>query len=205
MRRVTRIEAITKTKFKVYVDEQFAFVMYKGELLHYHIREWEEISEQIYQEIRKTVVLKRAKLRAIHLLEDMDRTEEQLRGKLRMSLYPPDIVEEAIDYVKSFGYVDDFGYARRFVENKKGSKSKREIQALLMSKGIEASVITTVLEECYDAEDGLSAIREFLRKRRFDIESASDKEKQKIYSALARKGFRYEDIRQIIHAHERNA
>ena len=29
---VTRVEAVTKTKYKVYVDGQFAFILYKGEL-----------------------------------------------------------------------------------------------------------------------------------------------------------------------------
>mgnify|MGYP007008335529 CR=1 FL=1 len=36
---VTRVEAVTKTKYKVYVDGQFAFILYKGELSRYHIAE----------------------------------------------------------------------------------------------------------------------------------------------------------------------
>ena len=31
MMRITRIEPVTKTKYRVSVDEQFAFVIYKGE------------------------------------------------------------------------------------------------------------------------------------------------------------------------------
>ena len=34
---VTRIEAVTKTKYKVYLDGKFAFVLYKGELSRYGI------------------------------------------------------------------------------------------------------------------------------------------------------------------------
>ena len=34
---VTKIEPVTKTRYKVYVDGQFAFVLYKGELSRYHI------------------------------------------------------------------------------------------------------------------------------------------------------------------------
>ena len=36
---VTKIEPVTKTRYKVYVDGQFAFVLYKGELSRYHIAE----------------------------------------------------------------------------------------------------------------------------------------------------------------------
>ena len=34
---VTKIEPVTKTKYKVFIDGQFAFVLYKGELSRYHI------------------------------------------------------------------------------------------------------------------------------------------------------------------------
>lgn len=80
---VTKIEPCTKTKFKIYLDETFAFVLYKGEVSRFCIKIGEELSPETEQKIRQEVILKRAKLRAMHLLEDMDRTEEALREKLR--------------------------------------------------------------------------------------------------------------------------
>ena len=71
---VTKIEQLTKTKFKVYLDGKFAFVLYKGELSRFGIREGVEIPEETVGKIRVEVILKRAKLRAMHLLADMDRT-----------------------------------------------------------------------------------------------------------------------------------
>ena len=44
--------------------------------------------------------LKQAKLKALSLLTDMDRTEEQLRQKLRQKAYEDDVIEQAIEYVK---------------------------------------------------------------------------------------------------------
>ena len=40
---VTKIEDVAKTRFKVYIDEQFAFVLYKGELSRYRIAVGREI------------------------------------------------------------------------------------------------------------------------------------------------------------------
>ena len=85
---VTKVEPLTKTKYKVYLDGQFAFVLYKGELSRFGIKEGEDIAEETEEKIRAGVILKRAKLRAMHLLEDMDRTEAALREKLRQGLYP---------------------------------------------------------------------------------------------------------------------
>ena len=59
--QITDIKSVSKTKFKVYLDGQFAFTLYKGELFRYRIQEDGELSEEVYQEIREKVVLKRAK------------------------------------------------------------------------------------------------------------------------------------------------
>lgn len=202
--QITDIKSVSKTKFKVYLDGQFAFTLYKGELFRYRIQEDSELSEEVYQEIREKVVLKRAKLRAMHLLNDMDRTESQLRTKLLNGDYPADIAYEAIAYVKSFGYINDESYIRRFIESRKNSKSKKEIYALLMKKGVDMERVREILSEYYSAEDSLNAIRDLLRKKRYDPKSATDQEMRKIYGYLARKGFGYEDIRQVIQINEWN-
>ncbi len=63
--------------------------------------------------------MKRAKLRAMHLLTAMARTESGLREKLRQGMYTEDVVDQAIAYVKSFGYIDDYKYAEQFVQSRK--------------------------------------------------------------------------------------
>ena len=86
---VTKIEAVSnsKNRYKVYVEEQFAFVLYKGELSRYQLTEGCEIKEDIFQEIIEQVIVKRAKLRALHLLNTMGRTESQLRQRQLGQLY----------------------------------------------------------------------------------------------------------------------
>lgn len=202
---VTKIEPVTKTKYKIFVDEQFAFVLYKGELSRYHLKENEELTEDLFHKIKREVILKRAKLRAMHLLNDMARTESGLREKLRQGLYTEDMIEEAVRYVKSFGYVDDSKYAKNFIESKKESKSKKEIYALLCTKGISREEIDLAFEECYDTQSERDAIAEILRKKRFESWSGDDEKIRKIYGYLARKGFQYEDIRQVVQNYDKNA
>lgn len=202
---VTKIEPVTKTRFKVYVDEQFAFVLYKGELSRYRVVAEQEIEEEVFQKIKKEVVLKRAKLRALHLLNDMDRTESQLRTKLKQGLYTEDIIELTMAYVKSFGYIGDASYARRYIESRQRTKSRKEIYAELCKKGVARDEIDAAMEECYETTDETMAIKALLRKKRFEPESASDAEKQKIYGYLARKGFSYDKIRQVIQVSDWNA
>ena len=137
-------------------------------------------------------------------MTDMDRTESQLRTKLKQGLYPDDIIEQAMAYVKSFGYVEDENYARRFVLSRQNSKSKKEIYASLCQKGVAKETIDKVMEECYEMEEERGAIQKILEKKRFCAEKATEAEKAKICGYLLRKGFRYEDIRQVIQVSEWN-
>lgn len=195
---VTKLEAVAKTKYKVFMDGVFAFVLYKGELSRFGIREGAIVEEDLRDTIMRDVILKRAKLRAMHLLEDMDRTESGLREKLRQGLYPGEVIEGALEYVKSFGYIDDLRYARQFIQSRKQSKSRKEIYARLYSKGVAQDKIELALEECYDSDSEKDAIRKIIQKKRMDPSMLEEGEMSKLYGYLSRKGFRYDDIRQVI-------
>lgn len=195
---VTNVESLTKTKFIVEVDGKFAFVLYKGELKRFGVTQGVELSEKIYQQIRTEIVLKRAKLRAMHLLTDTARSEKGLREKLRQGHYPEDIIEQSMDYVRSFGYLDDRKYAESFVLSRKESKSRKEIYAALLQKGVSAEQIQEVLDEVYAEEGEREAIRKLILKKHVDVLQANEEELHKLYGYLARKGFCYEEIRKAI-------
>ena len=72
--------------------------------------------------------LRQAKLKALRLLERMDRTEAQLREKLLQAEFDPEMVEKAIAYVKSFGYINDERYVRNYIECRCQSKSRRQLE-----------------------------------------------------------------------------
>lgn len=198
MMTVTKIEPLSKTRYKVYLDGQFAFTLYKGELSRYHIAEESVIEDDIYDSLR-LIVIKRAKLRAMHLLSDMGRTESQLRTKLKQGGYVEDAVEAAIRYVKSFGYINDMEYARSFIDSRKDRKSKKELYAALLQKGVPAEIVEQVFEEAdYGEKDSRQAIEALMRKKSYNPETADVKEKQKMMGYLMRKGFSYQDVRNVL-------
>ena len=150
-------------------------------------------------------LLKQAKLKALRLLTDMDRTEEQLRVKLKQKEYPDEIVEQAIEYVKSFGYVDDVNYAKKFIESKKRTKSRYEIYGALMQKGLSKELVSESIRAYYDEEDEIQAIRALLSKKRFSAEEISEQEKMKMIAYFTRKGFNYESVCKGLEVSSRNA
>ena len=198
MMTVTKIEPLSKTRYKVYLDGQFAFTLYKGELSRYHIEEESVMEDEVYGILQK-LVIKRAKLRAMHLLTDMGRTESQLRTKLKQGGYTEEAAEAAIQYVKSFGYINDAEYTRSFIDSRKEKKSKKELYAALIQKGVSPEIREQVFEETdYGEEDSRQAIEALMRKRNYHPETADAKEKQKMMGYLMRKGFSYQDVRNVL-------
>lgn len=196
---VTRIEPLGKNRSRIYLDERPAFVLYRGEISRYEIREGFELPEESYREIMEELLVKRAKLRCMNLLKSMDRTEFQLRQKLAMGDYPAEIIDQALAYVKGFGYVNDESYAERYIELRRERDSRMQITHALMQKGISKDVIQTVFEEQEPADEE-EMIRRWMEKKHFDPETASAKEKQKMYMFLMRKGFSASEISRAFHS-----
>ena len=90
---VTQISEVSKSRCKVYIDQEFAFVLYKGELRLYKLAEGKEIAQKTYDELMNIVLPKRAKLRAMNLLQKRSYTEKQLRDKLKEGFYPEKIMD----------------------------------------------------------------------------------------------------------------
>ena len=196
--RQVGIEPVTKTKFRIYLDGQFAFVLYKSELSSCHLKDGEAVTEDQIETILSEIVLKRAKRKAMSLLQSMDRTESELRDRLLRQDFPEETVDQAVRYVKSFGYVDDRRYAESFILSRKGRKSRREIYAELSGKKIDGEIVDEMMERCYEESDSGEALRHLLRKKHSDPSRASVEEKQKLYAYLARKGFSYGEIKKAL-------
>ena len=148
---------------------------------------------------------KQAKKKALRILEQMDRTEAELSVKLKQKGYTQEVIEEAVAYVKSFGYLDDAGYAERFIVNKQRTKSKKEIYALLSQKGVARDLIESAMESGYTEYREIETIRHLFQKKGLSAKECTAEEKQKFYGYLLRRGFRGEDIRQVLQVSSWNA
>lgn len=138
--------------------------------------------------------LKKAKLKALKLLERMDRTEAQLREKLKAAEFDPEIIEQAIVYVKSFGYIDDERYVRNYIEYRQDRKSRRQLeQELQFRKGVAPELIQKVYDELEPYDERL-LIKSQLEKKKYSAKAADWNGRQKIVASLMRKGFQMGDI-----------
>lgn len=194
--QIVEIVPGSKGKITVNLDNGISFPIYEKEANIYHLKEGKEISEEQWKKIRMEVLDQRAKKRAMYLLQKMDRTEYQLRRKLEENGYPQEVIDCALDYVKSWHYIDDFRYASAYIRCHQDKKSRLQMKVSLQQKGISSEVIGEALEEAYEGEED-SLILKLLEKKHYDTDM-DQKEKYKIYQYLMRKGFSGQTVRRLM-------
>ncbi|NLL76956.1 MAG: regulatory protein RecX [Clostridiales bacterium] len=198
---VTKIEELDKKRVRIYIDDEFAFVIYKGELRLYNLEENEPVDKESYCQLVSDILPKRAKLRCMNLLKSRTYTEKQLRDKLKQGEYAEILIDEALEYVKSYGYLDDRRYCEDFIEYNRESKSRKRMEQDLLKKGIDKNIIYEVfkkMEENGNEPDEYLMAKNLLRKKKYDANTASIEEKRRLSAFLYRKGFGADTIRRVL-------
>lgn len=198
--KISDIVELDKKRDKIYIDGEFAFVLYKGELRDYGIRKDGFLTEEDFLEISNVLLPKRATKRAMNLLLKKDYTEKKLRDKLSEGLYPKESIDSAIEYVKSYHYLDDERFARDYITYHMTLRSKNRIIQDLSAKGINKDSFMPIIDELYSEEESdveTEQIRKLLEKKHYD-KGMDFKEKQKIMAFLLRRGYSMPLIKRVM-------
>lgn len=194
---ITSIENVDNKKYRLYIDCEYTGIIYKSDIKRYKLIEGELISKEVFDNLIEDTLFRRAKQKALCILERGDNTQKQLYDKLKKTGYSINIIDRTIEYVKSFNYIDDKRFAKNFIRNKISSKSKKQIIFELTQKGIDKEVINILLEQEFDNDEEI-AIKKAILKKTSNIDILTYEEKQKIASYLYRKGFNSYNIKKYL-------
>ena len=195
--KVLSLVKLTKGRAKICLAGGTDFVLYKKEYESYGIEEGADLSEADYNQIVTDILIPRCKKRALHLLEKQDRSEKNLRDKLKEGGYSQEIVDIAIDYINEYGYLDDARMAASHIRFYQDSRSKLRLKQDLIGKGISADVIDRVMDEEYTSDES-DLIEKLLLKKNYDKDNATYEERAKMYRFLAGRGFSSDSINRVL-------
>lgn len=199
MMKVTAIEQNGNYKYKIFLDEVYAFWLSWKEIKYFKIKEGSTISEEQFQKIMKEVVLEKCKRKALSYLNLSDQTEYELRQKLKRQLYVEEIVEQAIAYLYCCHYLDDERYIQYFIERNKNIHSKRWIEQKLQIKGIRKEQLLEYWGEDYTEENAIEkAVHRKLKGRKI----ADRAEREKVLGYLFRQGYSVSSAMRVIRNYE---
>lgn len=156
------------------------------------IREGDEFSEAQIKELLSESEYRRAKSRALWLLDRYRYTERRLFEKLRAANFDAAAAKRATERLKELGLINDESLAEQYAEEcARRGMSKKEAFARLYTKGFSADTVKAALETAdFDEENGIAVQIE----KKYKAKLAAG-ETQKVYAALIRKGFSHSAVR----------
>ena len=111
-----------------------------------------------------------------------------MRQKLYQSYYYQELPDAAIAYVKQYNYIDYLRYAKAYLRTQQNKKSMRALLRELLQKGVPQNLAEQAIGEAEETDED-AMIQKWIQKKHYDKESADDKEKQRMYAFLMRRGF----------------
>lgn len=158
-----------------------------------------EDGQNLQEHLSDEEIARKAKLRCMKLLEYSDRTESQLRRRLREGGFPPFAIDEAIEYVKRFHYLDDSRFAGNYVMQQSGRKSARRMAQELLQKGVEASCVEEVIDRYRDKEEeaGMRVLVKYAQGK----DMSQEKVRWGVVRYLTGKGFPYDMSRRLVQSY----
>jgi len=197
--RITKIQRQKKeNRYSIFIDEEFAFGIYKDTVLKFGLRTKDILSEEKINEIKNYDEYHAGKKIALNFLSYRQRSEKEVRDKLNSKNISGSNIENVMNTLKELNYINDEQFAKLFLESKliKKPQGKRLIQMKLAGKGINKEIIESVLYELYDEETELEKCKELLCKYIKKVKSTNETEvKRKCYQYLLSRGFENEFVK----------
>lgn len=200
MAKITKLEIQQRNKERVniYIDDNF-FLGVNAEIVYdLNLKKGDEVDEDKLKSLIDKEGLSKAKNKAMSILNRTAISEKKLREKL--SDYSDEIVDEVINKLKDYGFINDKDLARRIAnDNSNISRfGKNKIRQNLYRKGISKDDIDEAVEEIDSNEQYENAL--YLARKRYKNLKGEDNRKvyQKLTQHLAYKGFSYDIIKSVI-------
>lgn len=183
--RGKKIHLLLDGEYKITTDIDF--------WAEHYIKDGTEIDEDEWDALVEKINDKKAVNKCYDLLSRRDHSVKELRDKLLRTVDERS-AEKAIAKMLEYGYLDDEKYARtlmnHLVNNKKMSVSF--IRQEMYKRGLSSEIIADVFEET--EIDSVANIKELISGK-YRAKLLNENGKEKVISALMRKGFNYGDIK----------
>jgi regulatory protein len=131
-----------------------------------------------------------------------DRTVAELRTFLERKRVGPSAIDHAVEELRASGFLDDARYARRFAGDKRALErwGSERIGRVLRQRGVDPELIDDALASWEPSDELASALA--LLAERLPLAPADDRERDRAWQLLVRRGYRPELAYEAVRAHE---
>jgi len=203
LKTISQITAQKKRKNRcsIFLDDEFAFGLDHDIVLQFGLKKGDVLTDQQIEDILLNDERKKAKDRALNFLSYRDRSEKEIRTKLKEVGYEENIIDWVIVELKRLKLIDDERFAHNYAQTRMITRpmGKYFLQRELQKKGIEAELIEQTIEKVYQEKDQFSVALELAQQRKKRYSNIDEiKAKKRVSDFLIRRGFNWDIISQVL-------
>ena len=197
---LTAAEPRRKGLVQLYLDGEEAVKLDREVFLRAGLRPGDQISDEELHQLILDSDARRAKEKALYLLEHRNHSKRELTEKIARTAASWEAAEAAAGQMEELGLVDDQAYARdrareMFLRKRWGPlRVKQELRR----QGIDGELIEELLEEYRQRDEG-GLVAENVRavlETKYSGWREDEKQRRRAFAALQRRGYSYEEIRE---------
>lgn len=190
---ITKIVAVKGTNCDLYVDGIHAVTLDADVIYTEHLKPGLEVEEEYLRNLVSKANIVEAKEKALNWLSLRDYSFFELMQRLSR-FYDATTSHAVVEKMVDIGLIDDCGYAEKYARDlleRRGLSLKRA-RFEMHQKGLASDLVDEILAGYEDTEvDRATAILE----KKYQRKLSGPNGRQNVTAALARMGFRLEDIR----------
>ncbi|MDE7107535.1 MAG: RecX family transcriptional regulator [Clostridiales bacterium] len=179
-----------RTRVSIFIDGEFVCGLDEVAVGAARLKIGDEITADELKSVMEKSELNSAFERAVGYLSIAPRAKKEIYRYLADKGYDKVIIEQAIDKLVSYHYIDDYLYAQTYIKSKSKKYGAFRISAELKQKGIAQSVIDELLDDA--SEDSITDIA-----RKY-INTHKSADRQKLKRFLAGRGFSWDSINAVV-------
>ncbi len=199
MRQIREIapQKRNKNRYNISDEDGFLTSLSVETVLRYHLKEGMQISDELLEEMKREDTVKYAKEIGVAYVAYAPRTRRQLEQHLAKKGIDAQSIAQAVETLERYSYLDDAAYVREFVRSYGEKLGAGAMRQKLMERGVERQIIEENMELSQEGQQAAAlALAQKLRRKYAD--QPEQKRRQKMFAALARRGFSYDDIRAVL-------
>lgn len=186
-----------KNRYNISDEDGFLTSLSVETVLRYHLKEGMQISDELLEEMKREDTVKYAKEIGVAYVAYAPRTRRQLEQHLAKKGIDAQSIAQAVETLERYSYLDDAAYVREFVRSYGEKLGAGAMRQKLMERGVERQIIEENMELSQEGQQAAAlALAQKLRRKYAD--QPEQKRRQKMFAALARRGFSYDDIRAVL-------
>lgn len=196
MRMIRQIAPQKRNKNRCNISDEDGFLtsLSVETVLRYHLKEGMQISDELLEEMKQEDTVKYAKEIGVAYVAYAPRTKRQLEQHLAKKGIDAHSIDQAVEMLEKYSYLDDAAYVREFVRSYGEKLGAGAMRQKLMERGVSRQVIEENLQLSQEGQQAAAlALAQKLQRKYAD--QPEQKRRQKMFAALARRGFSYDDIR----------